>query len=120
MRPVVYIASPYTKGDPAINTHFQALVFHQLMDDGRVWPFVPLTSHFLHVIKPRPYKDWVEYDLALIDRMDACLRLNAAVGDYFEDKSSGADGEVARFRELGKPVFYNIQLLYAWVDQLAN
>jgi hypothetical protein len=119
MKPLVYIASPYTKGDPAINTHFQAKVFDELMNDGVVIPFVPLVSHFLHLISPRPYQDWIEYDLALIPRCDACLRLDAVhvpLG-YKETRSSGADGEVAECQRLGKPVFYNKQDLYAWVMQ---
>ena len=117
-KPVVYVASPYTKGDPAINTHFQCRVFDDLMNDGKVWPYIPLTSHFLHCMFPRDYKDWIAYDLALIDRFDACLRLNAEHPqlDYCVKESSGADGEVARFKELGRPVFYSKDELYAWVD----
>jgi hypothetical protein len=117
MKPVVYIASPYTKGDPAINTHCQLRAFDELMNDGIVWPFIPLTSHFIHLCFPRPYQDWIDYDLALIDRFDACLRLNAEMPelDYSVSHSSGADGEVARFKELGRPVFYDKQSLYEWV-----
>jgi hypothetical protein len=117
MKPVVYIASPYTKGDPAINTHFQMRVFTELMNDGVVWPFIPLVSHFIHSAFPRDYRDWIDYDLALIDRMDACLRLDAVHKplDYRVAESTGADGEVARFVELGKPVFYDKEALYAWV-----
>lgn len=117
MKPVVYVASPYTKGDPAINTHCQLKVFTELMDEGMVWPYIPLTSHFIHCCFPRPYIDWVQYDLALIDRFDACLRINAVMPElgYEVRDSSGADGEVARFIELGRPVFYNKEDLYAWV-----
>ena len=35
-KPVVYIASPYTKGDVAMNTHFQCKVFDRLLSDGKV------------------------------------------------------------------------------------
>lgn len=116
-KPIVYIASPYTKGDPAINTYCQMRAFHELMDDGLVWPVVPLMSHFLHLARPRPYQDWIDYDLALLDRYDACLRINAKYGamDYLVTESSGADGEVKRFREAGKPVFYSKEALYRWV-----
>lgn len=117
-KPVIYVASPYTKGDPAINTHCQMRMFSELMNDGVVWPFIPLTSHFIHCAFPRDYQDWIDYDLALIDKMDACLRLDAVHKplDYSVSESSGADGEVARFRELGKPVFYDKESLYAWVE----
>jgi hypothetical protein len=115
-RPVVYIASPYSKGDPAINTHFQCKIFDQLMNDGIVWPVAPLWSHFQHTLFPRPYADWVAYDAAMIPRYDACLRLNAEYPElkYTETQSSGADKEVAQFQRLGKPVFYSIEDLYKW------
>src|SRR5580658_4333760 len=113
-RPIVYIASPYSKGDPAINTHFQCKVFDRLMNDSVVWPVAPLWSHFQHTTFPRPYKDWMEYDLALIPRYDACLRLNAEFPDlkYSESQSSGADNEVAAFKRMEKPVFYSVEDLY--------
>jgi hypothetical protein len=121
-RPVVYIASPYSKGDPAINTHFQCKMFHRLMDDGIVWPVAPLWSHFQHTVFPRPYKDWVDYDLALIQRYDACLRMDAIYSEtnYFATRSPGADGEVAEFKRLGKPVFYSVKDLYEWVEKQFN
>lgn len=119
-KPIVYIASPYSQGDAAVNTHFQCKIFDLLMDDGKVWPVAPLWSHFQHTIFPRRYQDWIEYDLALIDKYDACLRLDSICDkiDYKEIKSSGADGEVKRFQELGKPVFYTLDDLYDWVSNL--
>jgi hypothetical protein len=117
-RPVVYIASPYSKGDPAINTHFQCRIFDQLMSENIVWPVAPLWSHFQHTVYPRKYQDWVAYDLAMIPRYDACLRLNAEdkALKYEEKESSGADHEVAEFKRLGKPVFYSIEELYKWAN----
>lgn len=118
-KPIVYIASPYTKGDQAINTHFQMRVFDDLMNDGVVWPVVPLWSHFQHATFPRHYQDWIDYDLALIERYDACLRLNAEFDElkYRVTESSGADGEVARFKAMGRPVFYNKKALYEWANE---
>lgn len=117
-RPVVYIASPYTRGDPAMNTNFQCKIWDRLMTDGKVWPVAPLWSHFQHTVRPRKYEDWVAYDIALISRYDACLRLNAELPElgYSESKSSGADNEVKEFQRLGKPVFYSVEELYRWVD----
>lgn len=129
-KPFIYIASPYTKGDVAINTRFQMQLFDELMNSGLVWPVAPLWSHFQHLAFPRPYKDWIEYDLALLPRMDACLRMNASYQgvntpyqesgrrhvDYFEKESAGADGEVAVFKRLGKPVFFNIPMLLHWAS----
>jgi hypothetical protein len=119
-KPVVYVASPYTKGDVAINVRFQCKVFDDLMNGGVVWPVVPLWSHFQHTIFPRPYRDWIEYDLAMLPMYDACLRLDAIDGTngvgYHQSESSGADGEVDAFVKMGKPVFYTIDELYKWVS----
>lgn len=114
-KPWIYIASPYTNGDQAINTHFQCRIFNELMDDGIVWPVAPLWSHFQHLLMPRPYEDWLKYDMALIRRLDACLRLTAKHGQYNITESAGADNEVAEFILLGKPVFYDKNTLYSWV-----
>lgn len=115
-KPLVYIASAYTRGDVAINTRFQCEVFDRLMNDGKVLPFAPLLSHFQHLLFPRKYQDWIDYDLALIPRMDACLRLTAIYEPlgYSQHESSGADGEVLKFRLLKKPVFGSVEALYDW------
>lgn len=119
-RPFVYIASPYTKGDPSINTNFQMRIFDRMLDDGIVVPYAPLWSHFQHSAFPRPYKDWIEYDNVIIPKVDALVRLTAEheKTDYKEDRSSGADREVALAESLGIPVFYSIEALYAWALQV--
>lgn len=117
-KPIIYIASPYTNGDPAINVRFQCRIFDQLLSDGRVWPIAPLWTHFQHTLFPRPYEDWLEYDKALLHLYDGCLRLNAEESalNYKEEDSSGADCEVEAFQLMGKPVFYSIESLYEWVE----
>jgi hypothetical protein len=119
-KPTVYIASPYTRGDVAMNTHFQCKVFDQLLNDGRVLPVAPLWSHFQHLLFPRAYEDWIRYDQEMLQLYDCCLRLTAQLPNtaYSESKSRGADAEVAAFEKMGKPVFYEIRDLYAWVDSL--
>lgn len=114
--PVVYLASPYSKGDPALNVHFQCWIFDRLLGDGLVLPVAPLWSHFQHTLFPRPYEQWVQYDLSLVSRYDACLRLSAEIPrcNYRVDESRGADREVELFRQLLKPVFFSIADLYAW------
>lgn len=120
-RPWVYIASPYTLGDPAINTRFQLRMWDVLHDIGVV-PIAPLWSHFQHLHSPRPYGDWVAYDNEIITRCDACVRLTATdeASGYRQHVSSGADAEVRLFQSLGKPVFTDFYDLKAWVDQLAQ
>lgn len=118
-RPIVYIASPYTLGNQELNARFQCKVWDDMMNEGLVLPFAPLWSHFHHLHYPRHYQDWVDYDLALLTRFDACLRLDAsfpAIG-YRVSQSSGADGEVEAFRKMNKPVFFDKDSLYGWVKE---
>lgn len=123
-KPLVYIASPHKAGDQCINARFQCEIFHELLTDGIVLPFVPLLSHFLHFLQPRPYYEWIQYDLELLASVNfaACLRLNAdhvfatGGGAYHQSESYGADGEVVMFKELRKPVFYNKNDLYEWAS----
>ncbi len=121
-KPFVYVASPYTKGDPCVNANFQARIFDQMLNDGIVIPYIPLWSHFQHSVAPRPYKDWIEYDNCIMPRVDALVRLNAEFrwpdGTlYYEDKSSGADNEVILAKSLDKPTFTSIEDLYAWARE---
>jgi len=120
-KPIIYIASPYTSGDSAINVRFQCHIFDQLLREGRVWPIAPLWTHFQHTLFPRPYEDWLEYDKALLHLYDGCLRLNVEEPglNYIEKDSSGADSEVESFKLMGKPVFYSIESLYEWVESLS-
>lgn len=124
--PTVFIASPYTKGDPAVNTHFQCKIFDQLLTDRKVLPVAPLWTHFQHLLYPRPYQDWIDYDQAMLRLYDCCLRLDAKVSSsknnycYQETKSSGADAEVATFKKNDKPVFYSIEDLYMWASGRAE
>lgn len=115
----VYIASPYSQGDVAINAHFQCAIFDKLLTDGKVLPVAPLWSHFQHLLFPRPYEEWIRYDQEMLPLYDCCLRLSAVneTVNYRQDHSSGADAEVNAFEKMGKPVFYSIDDLYAWVDR---
>jgi hypothetical protein len=95
----VYIASPYTKGDPAVNVKRQIDMADTLMNHGYV-PFVPLLMHFQHLCKPRDYQDWIDYDLEWIVSCDCLLRLKG--------ESPGAANEVKEAESLGIPVFYSL------------
>jgi len=102
----IYIASPYTKGDVAVNVKAQIDCVDQLMNLGYA-PFAPLYSHFQHIAHPRPYSDWVNIDLEWVPVCDALLRLPG--------ESTGADGEVELARSLGIPVFYSIDDLNTYL-----
>jgi nucleoside 2-deoxyribosyltransferase len=98
----VYIASPYTLGDVAVNVKRQLDCADELMNNGFL-PFAPLYSHFQHMAHPRPYQDWVKFDLQWVEVCDCVLRLSG--------ESNGADGEVQYAKQLGKPVFYSMNEL---------
>jgi hypothetical protein len=99
----VYIASPYTKGDVALNVKRQMECANQLMDLGFA-PFVPLYTHFQHMAYPRPYKEWLEFDKIWVLTCDCLLRLDG--------ESTGADLEVELAKENNIPVFYDISELH--------
>ena len=103
---IIYISSPYTKGDVADNTAVQMNAAHTIMDLGQC-PVAPLLSHFLHIHRARPYQDWLAIDLAIIPKMDAVLRLPG--------ESSGADQEVMVAEALGIPVCYGWEELDNWL-----
>jgi len=98
----VYIASPYTKGDVAINVKTQLDTVDILMNYGFA-PFAPLYSHFQHMAHPRNYEDWLKVDLVWLESCDIILRLPG--------ESSGADIEVKHALYLKKPVVYSIEEL---------
>lgn len=121
-KPLVYIASPYSFGDPGANTHFQCRVFDSLLSEGIVTPLAPLWTHFQHVVFPRTDQDWIEYDLEVMSRCDAVLRLEAIIEEdsysYCQSESVGADNEVRVAEESGIPVFYSVTKLYAYFTGL--
>jgi hypothetical protein len=63
-------------------------------------PFVPLLSHFQHMIYGQPYEKWCELDIEWLNQCDCVLRL--------EGESVGADKEVEHAQDRGMYIFYNI------------
>lgn len=110
MSKLVYISSPFTKGDQLVNTKFQAKIFDRLIKEGFT-PIAPLvSSHLQHMFYPMSHEAWLEYDLKIVDKCDYLIRLNAvdnSIG-YIETRSKGADMEEAYAKEKGIPVFYSI------------
>lgn len=96
----VYIAGPYTKGDVALNVRAAILAAGAVFDAGFA-PFVPHLTHFWHLLAPRDYEDWLRLDLEWLACCHCLIRLNG--------ESSGADREVARARELGIPVYFDLR-----------
>lgn len=98
----VYIASPYTKGDVAVNVRESLLAADQLLELGYA-PYPPLYSHFWHFLSPKPYETWTMLDMEWVKRCDCVLRLPG--------ESSGADAEVNLAKANNIPVFSSIEIL---------
>jgi hypothetical protein len=107
-RPLIYVAGPYKLPDPVDNTRRAIQVAGQLVDGGKVTPLVPHLALAWQMVDPRPVDFWYPYDLALVARCDAVLRL--------EGTSTGADREVDFAERNGIPVFRSVDALYGWLD----
>ncbi len=98
----IYLAGPYSNGNPEKNVSNAITMANTLADMGFA-PYVPHFTHFWHIKFPRPYDFWLELDNQFLPFCDGMFRLP---GD-----SKGADEEVLLAKNLGKPVFYSIHEL---------
>ena len=96
----VYVAGPYSQGDVAVNVRNAFEAANRLADLGFA-PFVPHSTHFWHMLFPRPYDFWLELDRQFLPTCAVVLRLPGP--------SKGADCEVELARDLGLPVFYSVE-----------
>lgn len=92
---LVYLAAAYTKPDPVENTHAVLKIADAVLDAG----FIPLIPHLTlawHLVSPKRYETWLEYDRQLLMRCDAVLRIPGY--------SNGATQECSFADECGIPV----------------
>lgn len=95
----IYIASPYTVGDVAVNVHRQIETASVLISYG-FNPYVPLMCHFQHMQYPREYAEWTFLMCDWLKSCDAVLRLPGY--------SEGADEEVKMALSIGMLVYFSI------------
>lgn len=107
MKPLVYVAAPYTRPDPCENVHRIVKLGTRLVEEGVVTPILPHLTMLWHTIDPHPVDFWYAYDLEVMRRCDAVLRLSG--------ESTGADAEVKEALEIELPVSHSISSLYLWV-----
>lgn len=105
-RPLVYVAGPYTSPDPVANTQNTIRIANRLVEEGLITPVVPHLTLLWHLVEPRDLEFWYAYDLALLHRCDAVLRLPG--------ESTGADREVDYAEENNIPVFHRENALAEW------
>lgn len=100
----IYVASQYSIGDPEANVLRQIDAGEDLINAGFI-PYLPLLSHYQHIIHPHDYETWTRLDNSWVACCDALLRLPG--------ESKGADEEVFLAIDLGIPVYYSIEDLIA-------
>jgi len=81
----------------------------KLYDTKLIIPIAPHWTMFQDLVFPRPYEDWLKYDLSMLRRCDVLFRLKG--------ESNGADMEVKEAKLLNKPIFLEEQYthLIKWV-----
>ena len=103
----VFISSPYTIGDQAVNVKRQIDCANELIELGFA-PFAPLLSHFQHMIHPQEYKTWMRLNKEWLKICNCVLRLEGA--------SKGADKEVLIAEWFDIKVFYSIDELKKYYE----
>ena len=95
----IYVAGPYGHGDIAVNVKKAIDVGNELLDLG-FNIYVPHLSHFLHMMKPRESKKWLEIDKEWLLDCDAMVRIDGY--------SDGADKEEELARKFSIYVFKTV------------
>lgn len=96
MKPLIYVAGPYTHPDPVLNTRAACMVGDKLVSLGAA-VIIPHLSLLWHAISPQPVERWYQRDLDVMEHCTAVVR--------FAGESTGADLEVKAAKALGIPVF---------------
>lgn len=104
IKPKVYVAGPYTQGDVAVNVRRAIDYGDALMEHGYI-PYIPHLSHFWHMLTPREYYDWVQYDNIWVLECDVLVRLKGT--------SHGADKEVDLAISAGMSVITAPETMFA-------
>ena len=98
----LYIAGPFSIGDMMLNIRAAMMVAGLAVLRGWI-PFIPHLTGFWHMLSPRSYQEWLDYDLAWLAKCDAVLRITG--------ESPGADREVKEAMRLNIPVYLGIDQL---------
>lgn len=95
----VYVAGPYTLGDRSENLRRIMAATVEILDAGHE-PFCPLLTHFMDLVHPRPWEDWMRLDLAWLRVAEAVVRIPG--------ESEGADLETHYAYTHNIPVFFSV------------
>lgn len=92
MKPLVYVAGPYTNPDPIINVRRACVVADELVKAGAA-VIVPHLSMLWHLTSPASIDEWYQRDLDVLWHCHAIVR--------FYGESTGADREWEFATDLG-------------------
>lgn len=109
LRPWVYIAAPFTKGNSVHNVNVACRAWSRLWATGIIYPVCPHWSAIQELVGPLDHDSWMEYDGPLVLSCDALLRLPG--------ESIGADIEVQLALDHVIPVFHDEAELIVWAHQ---
>lgn len=116
-KPLIYLASPYTRGSKFLNAMAHLAEYITLLEDGIVNPIAPLLNSLLPGADDIPYARWLDLDEGIIERCDAVFAFDAHLLEYDCTESNGRDREVEFAEQLGIPVFRDRAKLYEWQRQ---
>lgn len=111
MKKLIYIAAPYTHPDPVENTNKVIRIAEEVIKAGYI-PYIPHLNLLWHLIAPHPGAFWYAYDLQILRRCDAILRIDGV--------SKGADMEVQFAKDNNIPVIYGIDDLINWPQWISD
>jgi len=105
-KPLIYVAGPYTKGEPIINVRKAIMVADAIMERGAI-AYVPHLCHFWHFMFPHDYDFWIDHGLEMLTRCDALYRISGY--------SKGAELETSHALTIGIPLFDEMSDLTEWL-----
>lgn len=110
MKPLVYVAGPYTHPDPVENTRRAIATGLELYDTGKVGVLIPHMNLIAGMVEFHPLEYWYQYDLDQLAHCTAMYRLSGP--------SEGAEREQKFAQVRGIPVFQEHERaqLLGWAD----
>lgn len=100
MKDLIYIAGPYTGGDPRINV-IKAIDAGEKVAEAGFVPYIPHLNHVWDHIHPHDYEFWMDQGAEFLTRCDAVIRLPG--------ESPGADREVDMAKKMQIKVYYGVE-----------
>lgn len=97
MKPLVYLAGPFTYPDCIENTHVAMKFANDIYDTNVALPFTPHLSMFEHFLRPKPISYWYDRDIEYLEHCQGLIRMPGI--------SVGADNEVSWCKENDLPYY---------------